>query len=440
MIRPLVSAVLATMFVPAPSPVLDAATVDRLAAAVDVPGLSVAVTKDDRVVRTAGYGHDSTGAPVSASTPMRLASVSKSFVSTAVMTLVDAGRVRLDVPVVEQLPEFRLADPRAGRITVRHLLNQRSGMADPATDIRRTWEAKSLAELVRALDTATLVAEPGQEFRYHNPNYSVAARLVEVVSGQPFPDYLREHVLAPLGMSAHERAADGYVPAYGMWFARPELPHFDGDLVAGTAEDMARWLIAHQGRGPRVVSDEGLRVLHTPPAGEEYAMGWGVDTPEVGHRRLSHSGNLFTYTAAQAIVPATGYGFAVMTNSVALQDAAYELLEALVAVSEGRSPDGAVRVWLIDLGFGLGTLAVAALGVRGVVRARRARSPWRAVPHLLAVVPLLGYPALVEWLSRGRTVTWAQLLHVSPPLLVLLAVLALSGVATAAARLVALSR
>jgi CubicO group peptidase (beta-lactamase class C family) len=438
MIRLLALAVFATVFAPSPTPSL--ATIDRLAAGTGLPGLSVAVTKDDRVVRTAGYGHDSTGAPMTAATPMRLASVGKSFTAMAVMTLVDAGEVELDAPVAEQLPEFRLADPRAERITVRQLLNQTSGMADPTTDVPRTWEAKSLAELVKALDTATLSAEPGREFRYHNPNYSVAARLVEVASGQRFGDYLREHVLAPLGMSAHDRAANGYVSAYGLWFARPELPHFEGDSVVSTADDMARWLIAHQGRGPRVVSDEGLRVLHTPPDGGEYAMGWGVETPEQGHRRLSHSGNLFTYTAAQAIVPETGYGFAVMTNSVAIQDKAYELLESLIAVSEGRSPSSGPGLWLIDLGFGLGTLAVAALGARGVRRAHRRRGPWRAAPHFLAVVPLLGYPALVGFLSHGRTVTWGQLLHVSPPLVVLLTVLALAGTATATARLVAWSR
>jgi CubicO group peptidase (beta-lactamase class C family) len=436
MIRLLTAALLATLIAPTTTPELDAATIDRLASATGLPGLSVAVTKDDRVVFTAGYGHDSTGAPLTARTPMRLASVGKSFIATAVMTLVDAEKVQLDSPVVDQLPEFRLADPRAGRITVRQLLNQTSGMADPTTDIPRTWEAKSLADLVKSLDTATLSDEPGEDFHYHNPNYSVAARLVEVASGQSFPDYLRDHVLAPLGMTWHDRAEDGYTTAYGLWFTRPEPPHFDGDSIVSTADDMARWLVAHQGLGPEVVTDEGLRTLHTPPAGGEYAMGWGVETPEQGHPRLSHSGNLFTYTAAQVVVPETGYGFAVMTNSVALQDAAYELVESLIAISEGRAPGGGPVLWLIDLGLGLATLAVAALGVRGVRRAHGKRRPW----PLLAIVPLLGYPSLVSFLSNGRTVAWVQLLYVSTPLVVLLAVLALAGAATTTARLVAWSR
>jgi CubicO group peptidase (beta-lactamase class C family) len=447
MIKPLALALLLAVLAPAPanaSPGLDAATIDRLASGTGLPGLSVAVTKDDHVVLAAGYGHDSTGAPMTSQTPMRLASVGKSITSMAVLTLVDAGRIRLDDPVAEQLPEFRLADPRGSRITVRQLLNQTSGMADPNADIARTRDAGSLRELVAALDTATLADEPGRKFRYHNPNYSVAARLVEVASGRSFEDYLREAVFAPLGMTGssvgHGRAADGYVDAYGVWVTRPELAHFSGDSVLSTADDMARWLVAQQGRGPRVVSAEGLRTMHTPPADGDYAMGWGVDRPEVGAPRLSHSGNLFTYTAAQAIVPDTGYGFAVMTNSAALQDQAYELMESLIAVSEGRSPgSGGSVLWLVDLGFGVLTLVIAALGARGVLRSRR-RSPWRLLPPALAVLPLAAYPATVEFLSNGRSVTWGQLAYVSPSLLVLLGVLALAGGATVVARLVALSR
>ena len=435
MIRLLVATVFATSLA-APAP--DA--INRLAVDSGLPGLTVTVTKDDRVLHAKGYGHDSTGAPMTADTPMRLASVSKSFIATAVMTLVDARRVDLDRPVVDQLPEFRLADPRAARITVRQLLNQTSGMADSTTDIPRTWTAKSLRDMVKTLDTATLATEPGQEFHYHNPNYGTAARLVETVSGQPFPDYLRDHVLTPLGMTSHDRVEDGYTEVYGTWVARPELPHFDGDLVVSTANDMGRWLIAHQGKGPRLLSDESLRTLHTPPGDGTYAMGWGVETPEEGHERLTHSGNLFTYTAAQAIVPDTGYGFAVMTNSTALNDSAYALMESLIALSEGRSPASTPPLWLFDLGIGLATLGFGALGVRGIRRAKVKRSPWRIAPPVLAAVPLLGYPAFVAFLSNGRTVTWAQLLYVSTPLVVLLAVLALAGTATAVARLVAWSR
>ncbi len=97
-----------------------------------LPGAAVAVTHGADVVRVAGYGHDSAGAPITASTRLPIASLSKSMTAFAVLQLVDAGRVGLDQPVTRYLPEFRLADPRGARITVRMLLDQTSGMADSA--------------------------------------------------------------------------------------------------------------------------------------------------------------------------------------------------------------------------------------------------------------------------------------------------------------------
>src|SRR3954447_11892870 len=109
----------------------DSAAVQRLvrqfAGRQGYPGIAVAVIKDDRIVLTTGAGHDSTGAPVTATTPMPVASVSKSFTALAVTQLVEAGKLRLGAPVADYLPGFRLADPRGARITVRDLLEQTSG-------------------------------------------------------------------------------------------------------------------------------------------------------------------------------------------------------------------------------------------------------------------------------------------------------------------------
>src|SRR5690348_13154801 len=103
-------------------------TVTAFAASHAYPGIAVAVTRGDRILHVAGYGHDSTGARVTATTPMPVASLSKSFTALAVMQLVDAGRVRLDEPVRTYVPDFGVDDPRGDRITVRNLLNQTSGI------------------------------------------------------------------------------------------------------------------------------------------------------------------------------------------------------------------------------------------------------------------------------------------------------------------------
>ncbi len=155
---------------PAPAPT----SIDNfLAEALDgtgLPGVSVVVTHDDRVVHATGAGHDSAGRPVTADTPMRVASVSKSFTAAAVMTLVEDGRLGLDDPV-------RLPNVPEG-VTARQLLNQTSGLDDSSVNIGELESARTLAEYVDLLEV-TDPAAPGTEYAYSNANYDLAARLVE---------------------------------------------------------------------------------------------------------------------------------------------------------------------------------------------------------------------------------------------------------------------
>lgn len=414
-----------------------------------VPGLAAVVTKGAEVVHATGVGHDSTGAPMTENTPMRIASVSKSFTAMAVMTLVDEGRIDLDEPVVARLPEFRMADPRAAAVTPRQLLNQTSGLSDRTVDIGALTEARSLAEYVSLLRNSSLAADPGTEWAYCNVNYDVAARLVEVVSGMPFADHLRREVFAPLGMADSTvggSAADGYNSLFGVWVARPELadgPEANGaGGVVTTAADLGRWLVTQNGFGRQLVRPSSLDTMHTPPRGQGYAMGWAPSGD-----LLVHSGNLFTYNAMQAVDGE--YGFAVMTNGAGLIDETAAVLDGLVALTRGRTPEvpGGDRQLIEGVLAALGLLAVA-LGVLGVVRARRwaarrvDRSRWwtaaRLAPALLPAAVLALYPDLISVLTAGRAVSWAQLTYFAAPLSIVLVVAAAAGLAVVAARLVRL--
>jgi CubicO group peptidase (beta-lactamase class C family) len=322
-----------------------------------LPGVSVVVTHGDRIVHATGAGHDSQGRPITADTPMRMASVSKSFTAAAVLTLVSSGKLSLD----SQVPSL----PRG--VTVRHLLNQTSGIEDGSVDIGRLASTRTLAEYVSELGPVSLTAPPGTKWAYSNVNYNVAARLVEVASGQPFAEYMRKAVFEPLGMrnsSVGGWAADGYNSLFGSWFARPELnegPTVDGSgAVVTTAEDMGHWLIAQ--RLP------WLKPTHEPSTVDEYGMGWSPDDTGL----LVHSGNLWTYNAIQAIDPETGYGYAVMTNSAGMTDDTGDILAGLVALTRGETPEipGGSRQTFEWALAALGLLS-AALGALGVVRARR---------------------------------------------------------------------
>jgi len=183
----------------------DPAAVDRFItqqmAAQRIPGLALAITQGEQVLYVQGYGDAGDGRPVTPQTQFLIASVSKSFTALAVMQLVEAGKIDLDAPVQHYLPEFTLADSAAAsQITIRQLLNHTSGLSETTYADLVQPQPETIAERATSLRNADPVAHPGTEYHYFNPNYGVLARVVEVVSGQRFSEYLTEHIFQPLGM------------------------------------------------------------------------------------------------------------------------------------------------------------------------------------------------------------------------------------------------
>ncbi len=402
-----------------------------------LPGATVAITHHDAVIRTAGYGHDSAGTPLTAETRLPIASLSKSMTAFAVLQLAEAGRLALDEPVPRYLPDFRLADPRGARITVRMLLDQTSGMADSAFPDLTLPQPHTLAEAVARLRDAGLADEPGTRFHYHNPNYEVAARIVEVVAGEPFADYLAGHLFRPLGMTgstsvdAPPPGTEGYVRAFGIEVPVSEPDWFTGGShgVLSTAADLAQWLRAQQDGGG-VLTPGSARLAHTPAPGRDYALGW-----HVLDGRATHTGELFTHTAAQVLLPG-GYGIAVLANTgLALDNDAEQLANGLASLLEGGAPVPALPAGVLaDRVLGALALVAAGLAVLGVRRAGRKPAWWRVGPPLLPLVPLMFLPQLLGWVFGGRRGTYVQVLYVWPGLVTALGVVALAGVIVAAAR------
>ncbi|MFB9882640.1 serine hydrolase domain-containing protein [Planobispora siamensis] len=431
------------------------------------PGVAVAITEGDRVLYTGGYGRDSSGAAVTARTPMPVASVSKSFTALAVMQLAEAGKVTLDAPVRDYLPDFRVADPRGARITVRELLNQTSGISDGTLAEKSLPQPDSLAGAVTRARDSALAADPGTKHSYTNTNYHLAARLVEVVSGEPFTDYLRRHVFGPLGMRATatidktprdlpREVRRGHLYAYGASIPATEPERFvnGSDGVISTAEDLARWLIVQNnaGRaadGTRLVSPSGITAMHTSTDRRwPYGLGWRDRDGRVGH-----DGVWFTYTAQVLLLPG-GYGIAVIGNSgLGLGNegvgALADRLAALVTGGEAPAADS-VRL-TVDLVLGALTLLSLLLAVRTLRRTRAwadrlaTRPSWRLAlrlsPRLVPLALLVSLPDLLTRLiGGGRDITFEQLCYYSMPLVVWFAVMAAANVAVLAARVTALTR
>jgi CubicO group peptidase (beta-lactamase class C family) len=165
------------------------------------PGASLAVTQNGRVIYSKAYGlaDVENSVPASTSTNYRLASITKQFTATAILKLVDQGKLSLDSRLTDVLPG---APTYARDVRIRHLLSHISGLVDyedfvPDTQTVQVLDADVL-KLLSKIDTMYFPA--GAKFRYSNSGFALLALVVEAVSGQPFALFLKQNIFEPLGM------------------------------------------------------------------------------------------------------------------------------------------------------------------------------------------------------------------------------------------------
>ncbi|WP_225878251.1 serine hydrolase domain-containing protein [Spongiactinospora rosea] len=375
--------------------------VDDYRSVYGTPGVAAAVI-DGSAVETITRGRDGDGNAVTARTRFRIGSMSKSMTATAIMLLADRGRVSLDDPVVKVLPDFRMADPRFTRITVRQLLSHTSGLSNDTNNEYVFPPPRSAREIVARLADKTLAADPGTRSEYHNTNYSIAARIVEVVSGKPFGAFLRAELFTPLGMTGTDSTLGcsdgaeglpaGYEVVLGVAVAAPEMPGMcvgNGGVIS-TLDDMVRWVRFNQGGlGSGLLSADSLAELHTaqPKAGG-YALGWRARPIAAGAEPsvIGHGGTLATWTGDMLFSPATGVAALVLTNSVGDPG----LLSANLLAERIKAPatpmtNPLTMVNAILLGL---TVVMTALLVTAIVRARRWAARRRAARRPMLVLRL----------------------------------------------------
>ncbi|MET4589741.1 serine hydrolase domain-containing protein [Arthrobacter sp. 754] len=379
-----------------------------------VPGAAVAVVRDGVQVHSAAFGRaDDAGRPMTAQTPVLLASTSKSLTSIAVMQQVEAGRLRLDEPVQTYLPWFTLDDKRSWAITVRHLLHQASGMSsrDTAFEASLAQDPEALEEGVRALSDSPLAGAPGQGFRYASANFNVLGLLVQTVSGQPFAEYMEQNVLGPLQMSHSHPArvdarADGAAAGYSRWFGsfwqQTEVPAPTTGMPSSTmyasAEDLGHVLMALLDGGrygdERILQAESVAAMFEPrvrvEGTKQYAMGWftrplveSVDPAAASDSAalpllLEHQGEWGNSHTYLGLVPSSGLGIALVINGN--DAAAPSRLKAidtnLLRILHGHSPIPAVvhedwlqqYSWAVSLALLLAELLSLWLALRFLLR------------------------------------------------------------------------
>ena len=364
-----------------------------------IPGAAMVVVRDSTVIDAHVYGvADDEGRPITSSTPFLIGSLTKSITALAVMQLVEAGRLSLDTPVGELLPDHPVAGPAAAaEITVRDLLDQTSGLST-ATGLRPlSTPVTSLEQRVDDLVGATLVSPPGSQFHYSNANYLVLGRIVESVTGEPYGAYLKTHMFGPLEMSqattsVDEATADGLTMAHRLWFgqAPSNKPLFRADMVpagwvAASADDMGRYLLAQLGDVPVGVSTRSLDAMHagtvlTGLPDQRYGLGW-FDGKLGDERIVSHSGSTTDMASMGVLVPSKRLGVVILMNGTSTL---YETLHkpdsiglAATALLLGQNPPGTLR--LFYPGFIALSLVAVALSVRGLWRLARSQRASRSV-------------------------------------------------------------
>ena len=338
--------------------------VDQLTAW-EVPGCAVAAVQDGQVVLAAGWGQRDldTKLPVTADTLFAIGSTTKAFTAATVGALADDGLLDWERPLRDYVPEIQLHDPVVSdRLTVVDLLSHRSGL--PRHEM--AWlghPGRSRAELVRRMRFLPLSKDLREAFQYCNLGYLAAGYAVEMLSGTPWEDYLRDRLLGPLGMgrsnlsveemsadpdhaTAYERRQGDVVPVP----QRPVTALAPAGAVNSCAADMARWLLAQLGAGQldgRAVMSAGtVARQHEPhivlpedrtfPASTRhaYGLGWFIGRYR-DHRLLEHGGGIDGFQTECMLLPDDGIGVAVMANttfSAITPVVAYRVLDELLGL------------------------------------------------------------------------------------------------------------
>ena len=330
---------------------------------------SVAITLDGKTVYTEGFGmaDREKGIPVDSKTVFNIGSVSKVYVATAIMLLAEDGKLSLDKPVVDYLPEFKMADPRYKDITVRMLLNHTSGL--PGTEYSSSMgfklNLKQGQETLEFLSGAVLKHEPGAMGIYCNDGFTLAELIVDKVSGMPYLDFLRQRIFMPLKLE-RTGASVGVLPGgftaakhYDLESGLPWPLEAVSVLGAGglstTPEELCQFVEAASGArhllSPSSVkemrrSQPGSAPLKLRRPGPDFGLGWdSVSIPtykDRGIQILGKSGGSSSYISMTYVLPDLHVAVSLLTAGLGCDATSL----ALDIVDAALSPKKSVPVRL----------------------------------------------------------------------------------------------
>jgi CubicO group peptidase (beta-lactamase class C family) len=324
-----------------------------------VPSASVGIVEGGQVVYAHAFGMARVDPPLPASADMAypIGSISKQFTSTAVLLLQEQGKLSIDDPVAKYFPTLT----RAGDVKLRNLMTMTSGYEDFAPQdysIPDWYKPRNPADTVKEWAGKPLDFEPGTQWQYSNTNYVLLSLIVEKVTGEPFYQYLREHVLdaakLPDAFNAYtdrdKLRTTGYI-SYAMQSPRV-LPleaagwYFGDGELAMPASALLKWDMGIMNQA--VLKPESYKQFETAfvtKGGKDLEYGLGIAVHDRnGHRELLHGGEVGGYVAENIVYPDDKIAIVVLTNEVASSAATKigaELTALLLpaAVPQEAAPD-----------------------------------------------------------------------------------------------------
>ncbi|HYF48721.1 MAG TPA: serine hydrolase domain-containing protein [Planctomycetota bacterium] len=307
----------------------------------DLPGLSIGIVHDQELIWAKGFGvaDREKKTPATPQTLYRIASNTKVFTAMAIMQLRDAGKLGLDDPVQKHLPWFKLRKfyPGARPITIRHLLTHTAGLPREATGVYfADGNFPTLEQVQEGLAKQDAVLLPETKWKYSNLGLGLAGAIVATVSGERYEDYVRRHVLEPLGMTQtlveapdpkNPRLATGYGRRLPPGRREPNMfTDMKGIAGAGnmssTVEDMARFCMLQFRSGPaggaQILSGDTLKEMQRVHWMHDWKIGWGLGFKVIRQNErtyFAHGGWVSGYRTQFQCDPETKMAAVVLTNA-----------------------------------------------------------------------------------------------------------------------------
>ncbi len=317
-----------------------------------VPSASVGIVQDGKIVYTHAFGLARVQPPTQAEASMAypIGSISKQFTASAILLLEQQGKLSLEDPVAKFFPELT----RAKDVKIINLLTHTSGYQDyaPQDYTIPAWKLPGdPLKIVHAFAGKPLDFEPGTQWQYSNTNFVIAALIVQKASGDPFAQFMREHILRPAGLEhvlnlnteQSKLEVTGYMrnalaPIRPAALEAPGWYFGDADLAMPVAS-LLRWdqTIINQS----LLTPASYKEFETPYVlkdGKDSGYGLGVDVrTQDGHLVIEHSGEVGGFVAENMVFPDRKAAIAVLTNQEA-SEAASEIAQQIAPLVLGAAP------------------------------------------------------------------------------------------------------